>query len=158
MGAYYRRGQTKEKTYITWAGMISRCYAKTNSCYKKYGAKGVKVCDRWRGKDGYFNFKNDMGERPEGCSLDRIDPEKGYEKKNCRWASISLQANNKRVKPQYFRGVSKNNISGFDARLQKNGVLHRAHFRTEEEAIKWRIEKEKEILGVVLPIGKGVRI
>lgn len=55
---------------------------------------GITVCDRWRGKDGFLNFFADMGERPDGHTLDRIDGTKNYEPKNCRWATYAQQANN----------------------------------------------------------------
>jgi hypothetical protein len=80
--------------------MIDRCYLKTAPNYRYYGGKGVTVCDRWRygedGKTGFQCFEADMGERPEGLTLDRIDPFQNYEPENCRWASWFVQNNNKR--------------------------------------------------------------
>lgn len=142
-----RLGQTKDPLYKTYAGMISRCYVKSNSCYKKYGARGVKVCDRWRGPDGFFNFKKDMGERPKDYTLDRIDAVGDYCPENCRWASIALQAVNKRKKPKLFRGVYKHSKCGYDVGIRVNGKVYRKHFMSVEDAKEYRLLMEKKLLG-----------
>lgn len=81
-------------TYRTWAGMIQRCNNPSNKDYADYGAKGVTVCDRWR---DFKLFLEDMGERPGGLTLDRINPYGNYEPSNCRWADWIVQANNRRI-------------------------------------------------------------
>jgi hypothetical protein len=72
--------------------MIARCTNPYSVSYATYGAKGVMVCERWT---KFRNFLEDMGERPPGTSLDRIDNAKGYEPGNCRWASRSQQNANR---------------------------------------------------------------
>lgn len=84
--------------YSAWAGMVNRCTNPNNSSYGRYGAVGVRVCDRWRHgdgqKSGFYCFLEDMGERPTGMTLDRIDPCGNYELSNCRWATAKTQRNN----------------------------------------------------------------
>jgi hypothetical protein len=82
------------KTYSSYGGMKQRCYNPNCSQYKNYGARGITVCDRWL--NSYANFVEDMGLKPDGLSLDRIDNDKGYCKENCRWANIKEQRNNQR--------------------------------------------------------------
>lgn len=87
-----------ESTYNTWANMNDRCHNPKATGYKYYGANGIEVCDRWKRGGGrveaILNFIDDMGHRPEGKTLDRIDYTKGYYKENCRWASCVEQARN----------------------------------------------------------------
>jgi hypothetical protein len=71
--------------------MIDRCYRETAVNYKYYGDRGITVCDRWLGPEGFANFLADMGERPPGLTLDRLDADLGYEPGNCRWATAKQQ-------------------------------------------------------------------
>ena len=80
-------------TYQSWLGMRRRCYDKSNNRFQFYGARGIKVCDRWL--NSFENFYSDMGERPDGMSLDRVDTDGNYEPSNCKWSTEIEQANNK---------------------------------------------------------------
>lgn len=78
--------------YGAWAGMINRCHNPNNASFARYGGKGIVVCDRWRAD--FLNFLEDMGERPDGMTLDRIDPYGNYDPGNCRWATLKEQRAN----------------------------------------------------------------
>ena len=74
--------------------MLSRCYRPNSNGFHNYGGRGITVCDRWR--ESFANFLADMGERPEGKTLDRINVDGNYEPGNCRWATATEQMANRR--------------------------------------------------------------
>jgi len=84
----------KHPLYIIWAAMKYRCHSKTSKDFRHYGGRGISVCDRWL--NSFPNFLADMGERPDGMTLDRKDNGKGYYPDNCRWATQTEQMNNTR--------------------------------------------------------------
>lgn len=90
----WRGGKTSHPLYETWLDMIGRCHRTTHQRFESYGGRGVTVCERWR--LDFWAFVADMGERPIGRSLDRIDNDAGYTPENCRWATASEQSRNRR--------------------------------------------------------------
>lgn len=79
-------------TYSTWHGMHNRCKNPKHPAYHRYGGRGIYVCERW---SDFLNFMADMGERPVGRWLDRIDNDGIYEKNNCRWVTPKESAANR---------------------------------------------------------------
>lgn len=88
----FKHGMAGTREYNTWAGMLARCSDPTHNRWHRYGGRGITVCDRWQ---DFTKFYEDMGPRPEGCSLDRINNDGPYEKGNCRWAEPKEQGQNK---------------------------------------------------------------
>ena len=80
------------RVYRIWAGMKSRCLIPTDTNYSRYGGRGITVCDRWL---TFEHFYEDMGDCPEGLTLDRIETADGYCPDNCRWATYSTQGANR---------------------------------------------------------------
>ena len=86
--------QSKTTTFSSWSSMINRCTNPAAHQYRWYGGRGISVHPPWL--EDYRNFLRDMGERPAGCTLDRVDPNGNYEPGNCRWADSATQGKNRR--------------------------------------------------------------
>ena len=138
------RGKSQEPEYKILIGMRQRCYNINHSEYHNYGGRGINICDRWSGVDGYKNFLIDMGRRPSSVhSIDRIDVNGDYDPSNCRWADVRTQNRNRRVssssghKGVYFdRGKYKVEIT----LNYKNIYIGR--FERLDDAVKARKEAE----------------
>ena len=86
-------GLSGSPTYSTWVQMVQRCTNPNAPTFAYYGGRGITLCERWR---TFEHFLDDMGVRPDGLTLDRIDNDKGYEPGNCRWATWSEQMSHRR--------------------------------------------------------------
>lgn len=137
--------KTRHPLYFLYTNIKTRCYNKNSAAYKDYGGRGITVCDSWLGIDGFDNFVTDMGERPKGYSIERIDNDKGYSPQNCKWATHFEQSINQRVR--------KNNHSGYTGVLRTNNTwtayIRRKHirrylgsFKTLTEAVEARKHAE----------------
>lgn len=94
-----RENISQTTIYKSYRSMLTRCLSPTAPNYSIYGGRGIRVCDRWLGPDGFANFCRDMGERPPGMSLDRKDVNGDYTPENCQWADAKAQAMNRRATP-----------------------------------------------------------
>lgn len=141
----FKHGKCESATYSTWRAMKARCNRKTSAYYNYYGARGIKVCQRWN--CSFSNFLEDMGEKPEGMSLERKDNSKGYSPENCCWADKFVQSRNQRLRKDStsgFKGVNWNKRrNAWIVRIQYNNKRKDiGAFKELKEAIKARKEAE----------------
>ena len=147
-------GLSNTRTYQIHEGMLRRCNCPQQAGYENYGGRGIKVCDRWNPQLGgsFENFYEDMGEAPEGMSLDRIDFNGDYTKDNCRWATNSVQGYNKGLDPNNTSG--KSGVSFYTRQGKWSAEIHVENkhirlgmFANFEDAVKAREEAELKYYG-----------
>jgi hypothetical protein len=133
--------QVERPLYHTWQSIMARCYKKWSQAYKYYGGRGIKVCERWH---SFENFEADVGVRPEGMTLDRINNDGDYEPSNIRWADRFIQRNNQR-KPKLrtdnkygYSGIRQLKSGRWNARVGRGGKYNLGTFNDKEEAITAR--------------------
>jgi hypothetical protein len=131
--------------YKSYRAMISRCYTQSGKFYKYYGGRGITVHKSWLGPYGYVQFLRDMGERPEGYTLDRKNSNGNYGPKNCQWSDRQQQALNRGIQSNNTsgsKGVSLHKATGrWSAYLNRDGKKkHLGYFKTMQEAVTARIQ------------------
>lgn len=140
-----KHGKSKTKQYSAWQSMIQRCTNPSSISYKYYGALGITVCDRWL--NSFEAFYEDMGERPKGMSLDRIDVNGNYCPENCRWVIPNIQTYNQNQRCDNTSGTSgvyfnANNGRWYAEITIKGKKVHLGSFLNIEDAIKVRKDSE----------------
>lgn len=150
----HARNQTvKSKTWSSWASMKQRCSNSNSNRFERYGGRGITYCERW---EKFANFLEDMGLRPTGTTLDRIDNNRGYEPGNCRWATPKQQSENcERTKWVHVDGkrinlldasklLGKSWTSLFYALSQNGLIIISGHVLVPE----WTLMKQKRAYGI----------
>lgn len=136
--------------YRLYYGILQRCYNPKSTKYAIYGGAGVTVCDRWL--ESFENFYEDMGERPEGLSLNRVNGAKIYSKETCEWATYSIQSYDSIRSHNKAVGVIETKCGTYQARIGYNcKILHLGTFSTLEEAVAARQVAELKYYGFVKP-------
>lgn len=125
----------KHPLYQAWRSMRRRCTNPKDKDYLKYGGRGIKVCEQW--EKSFETFVTDVGERPAGRTLDRIDNDLGYQPGNVRWATGTEQLINRRQTPRYEWGGETLSSQEW-ARVLEN----------ERKTIEWRMRKQGDIFSV----------
>jgi len=131
----YTHGMSKLGEYRVWLGMKNRCYTPTDTNYKRYGARGIEVSISWL--NSFENFHKDMGRRPDGYQIDRIDNNGNYCKDNCRW--ISRKDNNRNRRDNHYieyNGETKSLVEWAEVLdIKQKTLSHRIN------GLKWSIDK-----------------
>jgi len=141
----YSHGMRWTKEYSIWLSMKDRCLNSNSRDYNNYGGRGITICNEW--SNNFTAFYSDMGLKPKGMSIDRVDNNKGYSKENCRWANVITQNRNQRIRKDNksgCRGVSYcNSWKVWKASINVNKKrINLGSFKDKEEAVKAREEAE----------------
>lgn len=118
----------RDSEYGIYAGMLGRCYNPNNPCYDRYGGRGIYVCDRWR--ESFTNFLSDMGKKPYGLTLDRINNDGPYSPENCRWATRKVQRANQSSRIRWI------NIDGRSMNMSEAAQ----EYGINRECLKYRLD------------------
>lgn len=132
-----KSGLSASPTYQSWCGIKQRCNNPNNSFYHYYGGRGIVMCDRWL--NSFENFLVDMGRKPKGMTIDRIDNNGHYEPSNCRWSTRKEQANNRRINRVYT-------IYGKELNLTQISELFGIHRNTLDQRLAKGMSIEKAVI------------
>lgn len=144
----FSHGETQTRLHYIWRGILASCSQTTNRQFPNYGGRGIKVCQRWR--NSFTSFKEDMGPRPSpNHSVDRIDNEKGYNPKNCRWAT--RQEQNQNTRANHY--LELNGVRLCITEWGRRTGIGRGTIAARVGHLNWSIEKAltTPLRGMVLP-------
>lgn len=147
-----KHAMSHSREYNSWSGMKQRCYYKDHAYYNAYGGRGITVCATWL--NSFEQFYKDMGQCPDGMSIERINCNLGYYKENCKWDTNSNQGYNKNIRPNNTSGRTgvyfhKRNQMWVASITLNYKVHHLGSFNTFEEAVFARSEAELNYYGRV---------
>lgn len=152
-----RHGMSRTRIYKIWKDMRRRCSNPKRECYKRYGGRGIRVCDEWHDFINFYEWSMANG-YCDNLTIDRINNDGNYEPSNCRWTNQSIQAINRMQKESNSgeRGIYKETYKGkrgttvtYIAHIKRNGVRHHiGRFKTLEEAFVARNEYTR-LMGVI---------
>lgn len=136
----FKHGMEGTPTYQAWRDMKRRCLCETSANFHNYGGRGIKVCDRWM---TFQNFYADMGERPPGFSLERVDVNGNYEPGNCKWIPLHEQKRNR-------RSTLRVEVNGTGMTMKEACMLLGVNYRTAQSRINLLGWTKEEALGLCL--------
>jgi len=136
--------------YYAWNNMVQRCINPKNCNYKNYGKRGIEVSDRWLKFDNFFE---DMGIKPEGLTIERIDNDKGYYKENCKWDTQAEQVRNQRLRKTNTSGIKgvyyAKMVKKYRARIQVGAeCFDLGYYDNIEDAAIAREKAEEKYWGI----------
>lgn len=140
-----KHGMSNTKTYQVWADMLARSSNPKHRQHSDYLGRGITVCENWQ---KFENFYADMGEAPEGLSLDRVDNDGGYCRENCRWSTATEQQRNKQRKIAPQAGVTALPNGMYRSRITvADKTISLGYNLSYEDAIRLRLSAEKKLWG-----------
>lgn len=149
--------QSESNTYHSWETMVQRCTNPNNTNYYRYGGDGIIVVDRWLTEKGggFLNFLEDMGERPEGTTLNRVGSVKVYSKETCEWATNAIQAFDKKINKRSKTGVAGVRRNAADTKWRVTISFNKKEipigmFEDFKEAVEVRQKAELQYYGFII--------
>lgn len=147
----YMKHPYEAKSYLA---MKQRCLNPLNPSYTRYGGANIKICDRWLGAYGFYNFLQDMGPRQKNKTLDRLDNSKNYYPENCRWASVKEQNRNRKTNIFYTYNGKTQILADWAKRYDLNPGVVYSRYHNGERGDKLFRPSQKQKVSLLYPTEK----